>query len=49
MRFKIVNRTGFWDIFSGGVKYYLARNEILPTSDPQLAKEAGKLPFYKCS
>jgi len=47
MRFKIVNRAGFWDIFSGGVKYYLARNKILPTSDPQLAKDAGKLPFYK--
>ena len=45
MRFKIINRAGSRDIFSGGVKYYLARNEILPTNDPQLAEDAGRLPF----
>jgi len=45
MRFKIINRAGSRDIFSGGIKYYLARNEIFPTNDPQLAEEANKLPF----
>jgi len=45
MRYKIINRAGSRDIFSGGVRYYLARNEILPTNDPQLAGDAGKLPF----
>lgn len=45
MRFKIINRQVFGDIFSSGVKYYLARNEILPTNDPQLAEDAGKPPF----
>lgn len=45
MRYKIINRAGSRDIFSGGVKYYLVRNEVLPTNDPQLAEDAGKLPF----
>ncbi|GAH87002.1 unnamed protein product, partial [marine sediment metagenome] len=45
MRYKIINRAGSRDIFSGGVKHYLARNEIFPTNDPQLAGDAGKLPF----
>jgi len=45
MRYKIINRAGSRDIFSGWVKHYLARNEIFPTNDPQLAEDAGKLPF----
>ena len=45
MRYKIINRAGSRDIFSGGVKYYLVRNEVFPTNDPQLAEDAGKLPF----
>jgi len=45
MRYKIINRAGSRDIFSGGVRYYLTRNEIFPTSDPQLAGDANKLPF----
>jgi len=45
MRYKIINRAGSRDIFSGGVRYYLARNEILPTNDPQLAEDANKLPL----
>lgn len=45
MRYKIINRAGSRDIFSGGVKYYLVRNEILPTNDSQLAEDAGKLPL----
>jgi len=45
MRYKIINRAGSRDIFSGGVRYYLTRNEIFPTNDPQLAEDAGKLPF----
>ena len=45
MRYKIINWAGSRDIFSGGVRYYLARNEIFPTNDPRLAEDAGKLPF----
>lgn len=45
MRYKIINRAGSRDIFSGGVRYYLARNETFPTNDPQLAGDAGKLPL----
>jgi len=45
MRYKIINRAGSRDIFSGGIRYYLARNETFPTNDPQLAEDAGKLPF----
>lgn len=45
MRYKIINRAGSRDIISGGVKYYLVRNEVFPTNDPQLAEDAGKLPF----
>ena len=45
MRYKIINRAGSRDIFSGGVRHYLVRNEVFPTNDPQLAEDAGKLPF----
>jgi len=45
MQFKIINRAGSRDIFSGGIRYYLARNETFPTNDPQLAGDAGKLPL----
>jgi len=45
MRYKIINRAGSRDIFSGGVKYYLVRNGIFHTNDSQLAGDAGKLPF----
>lgn len=45
MRYKIINRAGSRDIFSGGVRYYLARNEIRKTTDSKFAEAAGKLPF----
>jgi len=45
MRYKIINRAGSRDIISGGVKYYLIRNEIILTNDSQLAEDAGKLPL----
>ena len=45
MRYRIINRAGSRDIFSGGIRYYLARKEIRETTDSKFAEEASKLPF----
>jgi len=49
MRFKIINRAGSRDIFSGGVRYYLVRNEIFPTNDPLDCWKMQINCLYKCS
>ena len=45
MIYNIINAGNSRDLFYDGQMYYIARNEVFPTDNLGLAKEAAKLPL----